>query len=143
MTGQPPHCNHEDVCWMYRENRMPRKNEPCNRNMAGLPSCISDTRSRPTTAADAPENPCIENGCTDIENCDEICEHSRIFSPAWVKQHDTDIRKDEREKVLKIISEGKSALYEIMPDGNWDGILQAKMDVLCWMEESLRTGAQK
>ena len=37
-------------------------------------------------------NPCEEQGCTDIENCDEICEHSRIYSPAWVKQHDTAIR---------------------------------------------------
>lgn len=35
-----------------------------------------------------PKNPCIERGCTDIEDCDEICVHSRIFSPNWVKEHD-------------------------------------------------------
>ena len=45
--------------------------------------------SRPHTPT---SNPCEEQGCTDIENCDEICEHSRIYSPAWVKQHDTAIR---------------------------------------------------
>ena len=60
--------------------------------------------SRPAPASDAPENPCIENGCTDIEDCDEICEHSHIFSPAWVKKHDTAIReqakREDREKVL-------------------------------------------
>ena len=37
-------------------------------------------------------NPCEEQGCTDTEQCDEICEHSRIYSPAWVKEHDTAIR---------------------------------------------------
>lgn len=47
--------------------------------------------------------------------------------------------REERERVLEVISDGKSALYEIKPDGNWDYILQAKMDVLCWIEESLRS----
>jgi len=46
-------------------------------------------RSRPHTST---PNPCEEQGCTDTEQCDEICEHSRIYSPAWVKEHDTAIR---------------------------------------------------
>jgi hypothetical protein len=35
---------------------------------------------------EARENPCEENGCTDIENCDEICQHSRIYSPVQMQQ---------------------------------------------------------
>lgn len=45
-----------------------------------------------------PKNPCIERGCTDIEDCDEICVHSRIFSPNWVKEHDAALIAQEREK---------------------------------------------
>ena len=52
---------------------------------------IQSTSATPAPAA------CEDNGCTDPEACDEICEHSRIYSPAWVKQHD----KEEREKMLK------------------------------------------
>jgi hypothetical protein len=49
--------------------------------------------------------PCIGNGCTDIENCDEICENQRIYSPAWVKEHEARIRADaatlaENKRVL-------------------------------------------
>lgn len=51
-------------------------------------------RSRPHTPA--PENTCEENGCSDIENCDEICQHSRIFSPVQMRE----ARKQEREQVL-------------------------------------------
>jgi len=40
------------------------------------------------TVQQTEENPCTENGCTDIENCDEICQHSQIYSPAWVNEHD-------------------------------------------------------
>lgn len=60
-------------------------------------------RSHPhTPAAPAPEpNPCEENGCTDIENCDEICEHMKIYSPAYVRK----ARKDEREQVLNALEE--------------------------------------
>lgn len=69
---------------MYRENRIPRKKEPCNRNMAGLPSCISDTRrSRPAPPA----------------------EHAMIYDaehPNGITfpEYANAIRKDEREKVL-------------------------------------------
>lgn len=41
-------------------------------------------------------NPCEENGCTDIEICDEMCEHARIYSPAYVRES----RQKAREKVL-------------------------------------------
>ena len=71
--------------------------------------CINDDckwkqqiRSRPNTPA--PPNPCTEQGCTDTENCDEICKHQRIYSPAWLKKHDAAIAKQEREKVLKALS---------------------------------------
>ena len=57
-------------------------------------------RSHPHTST---SNPCIENGCTDTEQCDEICEHSRIYSPAWVKEHDTAIRTEERNKILRLV----------------------------------------
>jgi len=56
--------------------------------------------SRPHTST--PANPCEEQGCTDIENCDEICEHSRIYSPAWVKQHDTAIRNQLFSELEKL-----------------------------------------
>ncbi len=48
-------------------------------------------------------DPCIENGCDDIDSCDEICEHNRIYSPAWVKKHDVAIREGERKRLLDIL----------------------------------------
>lgn len=45
------------------------------------------------------ENPCEDNGCTDIENCDEICQHSRIYSPVQMQA----ARKAERERVLDTV----------------------------------------
>jgi len=54
--------------------------------------CKKDSRPHTSSA-------CEDNGCTDPEACDEICEHSRIYSPAWVRKHD----KEEREKVLKTL----------------------------------------
>ena len=46
-------------------------------------------------------NPCAENGCTDTENCDEICQHQRIYSLAWLKDHDAAIRNEERNILMK------------------------------------------
>jgi hypothetical protein len=57
-----------------------------------------------------PENPCDDNGCTDIDNCDEICEHSPIYSPTWVKKHDAAITAKAREDVLKLSQE----MYGVM-----------------------------
>ena len=56
----------------------------------------SDAEARPQEP-----DPCIENGCDDIDSCDEICEHNRIYSPAWVKKHDVMIREDERKKTVE------------------------------------------
>jgi len=50
--------------------------------------CASHSEARPHPPA--PENPCIENGCTDIENCDEICQHSRIYSPVQIQEAKTE-----------------------------------------------------
>ena len=69
-------------------------------------------------------NPCEEQGCTDIENCDEICEHSRIYSPAWVKQHDTAIRNATLDKVIEWVDNadnhtkdpGNGKHYVCLPD---------------------------
>ena len=54
-------------------------------------------RSRPHTST---PNPCEEQGCTDTEQCDEICEHSCIYSPAWVKGHDTAIRNATLDDIV-------------------------------------------
>jgi hypothetical protein len=43
------------------------------------------------------ENPCEENGCSDIENCDEICQHSRIYSPVQMQQAIARATKKARE----------------------------------------------
>jgi hypothetical protein len=45
-------------------------------------------------------NPCEENGCTDIENCDEICDHSRIYSPVQMEAAKQEAAAQERAKVL-------------------------------------------
>ena len=47
--------------------------------------------------------------------------------------------KKDREGVLDIINKGKDALYQIEPDGYWTPILQAKMDVLLWIEERVES----
>jgi len=60
---------------------------------------ITLASARPHTPT---SNPCEEQGCTDIENCDEICEHSRIYSPAWVKEHDVAIRNQLFSELEKL-----------------------------------------
>jgi len=53
--------------------------------------------------AEGMSTPCEEQGCTDIENCDEICLHTRIYSPAqFVMQCDI-IRKAEQKRVLEVV----------------------------------------
>jgi len=44
-------------------------------------------------------NPCEEQGCTDTENCDEICQYQRIYSQDEMDK----ARKAEREQVLKLV----------------------------------------
>jgi len=61
---------------------------------------VETIRSHPHTP-----NPCEEQGCTDIHDCDEICEHQRMYTPAWVKQHDTAIRNVTLDGIIKAINE--------------------------------------
>jgi hypothetical protein len=75
---------------------------------------------------------CLNPECTLWQAADQNCWKSQ-------KEYNLDIAAKEREKVKKIIDSGKSALYEIERDGQWNQILQAKMDVLCWIEEELNT----
>lgn len=50
-------------------------------------------------------DPCAENGCTDAENCDEICENTRIYSPVQVQERIEAAIKQERERIRKAVSE--------------------------------------
>jgi len=96
MTEHTQHCDHEEFCrFFFHDSKIAvHDGTPCMRNHDGCAKCSYDSR---TSATPAPAPSCEDNGCTDPEACDEICEHSRIYSPAWVKQHD----KEEREKMLK------------------------------------------
>jgi hypothetical protein len=89
----------DDVCKQcpVREEHMPLEDycaESCDECL--INSVVAESLH-------TPENPCTENGCTDIEGCDEICEHSRIYSPAWVQKRDAAIRNSERQRVLTIV----------------------------------------
>ena len=79
-----------------------------------------EIRSHP---APSPQNPCIEQGCDDIDNCDEICEHSRIYSPAWVKQHDTTIRNSTLDEMIKL-----SMMIEENETERWESVGRPKND---------------
>ena len=45
-----------------------------------------------------PSNPCEENGCTDWQQCDEICIYHPEFQKAALAFHDTKILKEIDEK---------------------------------------------
>ena len=85
---QQEHCEHFNVCKMYQ-------GFPC-KHVDPLFHCSDDTRTRLASLA----TPCEENGCTDIENCDEICEHQRIYSQAWLREHDAAIRNAMLDEVI-------------------------------------------
>ncbi|MGB3988344.1 MAG: hypothetical protein WBK67_01475 [Minisyncoccales bacterium] len=51
---------------------------------------------------EARENPCTENGCTDTDNCDEICQHSRIYSPVQMQQAIAQATAAENKRVLDL-----------------------------------------
>jgi len=60
-------------------------------------------------------NPCEENGCTDIENCDEICDNRRIYSPVQVAEK----VKAAREQDIKILEDYRNSLdYPDCPPGD-------------------------
>jgi hypothetical protein len=98
-------------------------------------------RSRPHTPAPS----CVEcpNPSLRNEQFRSKLENQRKMYEERLEQASRAATLAENKRVLDVINSGKSALYEIMPDGHWDAILQAKMDVLCWIEESLRTAAQE
>jgi hypothetical protein len=64
-------------------------------------SICESIRSRgPIQHIRVPENPCIENGCTDIDNCDEICQHSRIYSPVQMRQAIAQAREEGAKQMI-------------------------------------------
>jgi hypothetical protein len=60
----------------------------------------------PCLAQEKQENICEENGCTDIENCDEICQHSRLFSPLQMQEAKKQAAKAARDQMLDEIISG-------------------------------------
>lgn len=57
------------------------------------------------TDRDPTPNPCEENRCTDVENCDEICQHSRLFSPLQMQEAKQVAANAAREQVLNAVEE--------------------------------------
>lgn len=53
-----------------------------------------------SSAGKLAQNPCDENGCTDIETCDEICQNSRIYSSLQMEEAKKQAASEAREKVL-------------------------------------------
>lgn len=94
-----------------------------------------NTRSRTTPSAQIPRCLCTE--CSFPARSSRSCRHA--LSGQDKRKIEATIRNQTRKELFDIINSGKSALYEIQPDGQWNQILQAKMDVLCWIEESLRS----
>jgi hypothetical protein len=58
-------------------------------------------------------NPCEENGCTDIENCDEICQHSRVYSPVQMQQAITQAMKKAREDFANQLKTNANCMREM------------------------------
>ena len=56
-------------------------------------------RSRPLPAA--PTNPCDDQGCTDPDNCDEICQHQRIYSQVQMDEKVAQARADALDKAIE------------------------------------------
>ena len=90
----------ENLCWSEVQDlqRRIRARGPVQQAPAGPCNDCTDPNQCYVPCHQVPKNPCIERGCTDIEDCDEICVHSRIFSPNWVKEHDAALIAQEREK---------------------------------------------
>ena len=59
---------------------------------------IQSTSATPAPAA------CEDNGCTDTDACDEICDNQRIYSPAWVKRHDAVVRKEALTPIVAYLN---------------------------------------
>ena len=91
----------------------------------------------PCLAQEKQENICEENGCTDIENCDEICQHSRIFSPLQLQEAKTEAARKAREDVL---DELRNMIKEKMlpPNQQWEAGMFIQYEDVLKMIKSLR-----
>jgi hypothetical protein len=91
---QPQHCDHEIVCWMYRENKIPQGSQPCMRNHTGCEICNEDTRATHTSPP-APALFQIEPNSSkySLEQIVEINEN--------IQKQRKEAAKDAREQVLK------------------------------------------
>ncbi len=124
-----PDCDKEDLC-----SRICKKIflEDPRALQIGIPYFIDivGCASHSSASGPAPEpNPCEENGCTDIENCDEICEHMRIYSPAYVRES----RQKARAEVLDELAEPTIRASE-EAEQNGDYVSQTCYeDVLKWI----------
>jgi len=83
----------------------------------------------PCLAQEKIENTCEENGCTDIENCDEICQHSRIYTPAQMGEK----IKAERERVLQKINDVLYAMEENGEEMSYENIMH---ELESWRSEN-------
>jgi len=82
---------------------------------------------------EAATSPCDEQGCTDTDNCDEICIHQRIYSQAQMDEKVAQAREDENKRIVKILEEYRFGLdYPDCPPG----------DAIKKLVESLRTGGE-
>ena len=118
MTEQqePEHCGHEKVCILFRTGSIVACNDgtPCMRNSGGCKTCECDTRQHnkipPAYEAMLAESLTEEQTRTLLmwlaRNKKEM--FSRIVCPACkedvAEKAAAEARKDEREKVLKLIS---------------------------------------
>ena len=59
----------------------------------------------PCLAQEKQENICEENGCTDVDNCDEICQHSRLFSPLQMQEAKQSAAKAAHEQAIEQLSD--------------------------------------
>ena len=113
---------------------------------------VSDARKREIAqeirAREVPEepDPCADNGCTDIENCDEICQNTRLYSPLQMQEAKKAARaagaKEERERVLSKLS-GFYIEYRASADKHNDTNLVRFIDGLLIRIESLRSQEER
>lgn len=108
------HCDHECVCWMYIEQRIPENTIPCHCNSGGVwPTCKRDTRKRDTVAKPTliPMRDCFgkfddcpcEDECTLSLYCEKYSESLRMQCNIQCnlnEEHDAAVAKAEREKVI-------------------------------------------
>ena len=66
------------------------------RKAEGAYQNILAAHSRPAPSP----SPCEENGCTDIEDCDERCGHSRIYSPIQMAEAKKQAAAQARNQTL-------------------------------------------